>query len=53
MTFFKSPLGHKLIANEPRAIGLSMAFMNQWAQGFTEVVMAPFRAEMKKRGNDI
>ena len=40
VTFYKSPLGQKLIANEPKAIGLSMNFMNQWAQGFTEVVRA-------------
>lgn len=53
VTFYKSPLGQKLIANEPKAIGLSMTFMNQWAQNFTEVVMAQFRAEMKKRGKDM
>jgi hypothetical protein len=53
VTFYKSPLGQKLIANEPKAIGLSMNFMNQWAQGFTEVVMGQFRAEMRKRGKEI
>ncbi len=53
VTFYKSPLGQKLIANEPRAIGLSMAFMNSWAQNFGETVMATFRAEMRKRGKEI
>ncbi|MBI5262145.1 MAG: DUF2059 domain-containing protein [Bradyrhizobium sp.] len=53
VTFYKSALGQKLIAAEPKAIGLSMTFMNQWAQNFSEVVMAQFRAEMKKRGKEM
>jgi len=53
VTFYKSPLGQKLIASEPKAIAMSMSYMNQWAQNFTEVVMSAFRAEMHKRGKDI
>ena len=53
VTFYKSPLGQKLITAEPRAIGLSMAFMNSWAQNFSETVMGAFRAEMRKRGKEI
>jgi hypothetical protein len=53
VTFYKSPLGQKLITSEPRAIGLSMTFMNAWAQEFSATVIAAFRAEMKKRGKDI
>ncbi|MCP1767098.1 DUF2059 domain-containing protein [Bradyrhizobium japonicum] len=53
VTFYKSPLGQKLIDAEPRAIGLSMAFMNSWAQNFSETVMGAFRAEMRKRGKEI
>jgi hypothetical protein len=53
VTFYKTPLGQKLLAAEPRAIQLSINFMNQWARGFSEVVNAQFRAEMKKRGKDI
>ncbi|GLR83696.1 DUF2059 domain-containing protein [Bradyrhizobium iriomotense] len=53
VTFYKSPLGQKLITNEPRAIEQSMAFTNSWAQSFSEVVAAAFRAEMKKRGKDM
>jgi hypothetical protein len=53
VTFYKSPLGKKLIEAEPRAIGLSMAFMNSWAQNFSETVMGNFRAEMRKRGKEI
>ncbi len=53
VTFYKTPLGQKLLATEPTAIQTSMAYMNQWAQGFAEVVNGEFRAEMKKRGKTI
>src|ERR1700719_1928826 len=38
VTFYKSPLGQKLLASEPRAIQFSMSYMNQWAQAFSAVV---------------
>jgi len=53
VTFYKSPLGQKLLSTEPRAIQFSMAYMNQWAQLFAEVVNGQFRTEMRKRGKEI
>ena len=53
VNFYKSPLGQKLLSNEPRAIQFSMSYMNQWAQQFAEFINGQFRAEMKKRGKDI
>jgi hypothetical protein len=53
VTFYKSPLGQKLLASEPRAIQFSMSYMNQWAQQFAETVNGEFRAEMRKRGKTI
>ena len=53
VTFYKSPLGQKLLSNEPRAIQFSMSYMNQWAQQFAETINGQFRAEMKKRGKEI
>ncbi len=53
VTFYKSPLGAKLLSHEPRAIQLSMNYMNQWAQQFSVVVNSAFRTEMKKRGKPI
>lgn len=53
VTFYKSPLGQKLLASEPKAIQGSMAYMNQWAQSFAETVNGEFRAEMRKRGKQI
>jgi uncharacterized protein len=53
VTFYKSPLGQKLLVSEPRAIQSSMAYMNQWARQFSEFVNGQFRAEMRKRGKEI
>jgi uncharacterized protein len=53
VTFYKSPLGQKLLVTEPKAIQISMGFMNQWAKDFSETVNAQFRAEMRKRGKEI
>src|SRR5260370_21835946 len=53
VTFYKSPLGQKLLSTDPRAIQFSMSYMNQWAQQFGETVNGEFRAEMRKRGKEI
>jgi len=53
VTFYKSPLGQKLLTEEPKAIATSMSYMNQWARTFTELVSDQFRAEMKKRNKPI
>ena len=53
VAFYKSTLGQKLLASEPRAIQFSMSYMNGWAQNFAETVNGEFRAEMRKRGKQI
>jgi uncharacterized protein len=53
VTFYKSPLGAKLLVTEPRAIQFSMSYMNQWAQQFAATIDLEFRNEMKKRGKPI
>jgi hypothetical protein len=53
VAFYKSPLGQKLLATEPKAIQLSMGYMNRWAQQFGEIVNGEFRSEMRKRGKEI
>lgn len=53
VAFYKSPLGQKLLAAEPKAVSQSMAFMNQWAQSFSEIVNGEFRGEMRRRGKQI
>lgn len=51
--FYKTPLGKKVIENEPKAMEQSMAFINEWSQKFGEEIIGRFRAEMKKRGKEI
>jgi hypothetical protein len=53
VAFYKSPLGQKLLAQEPQSISASMSYMQQWAQTFSEEVNGQFRAEMRKRGKEI
>jgi hypothetical protein len=53
VAFYKSPIGQKLLATDPKVIQFSMSFMNQWAQNFAEAVNGEFRAEMRKRGKEI
>jgi hypothetical protein len=53
VTFYKSPLGQKLLTQEPKSIQASMSFMQSWAQQFSEEVNGQFRAEMRKRGKEI
>ena len=51
--FYKSPIGQKLLTQEPQAIQASMTYMSQWAQSFSETVANEFRNEMKKRGKPL
>ena len=53
VTFYKTPLGQKLLAQEPKTVQASMAYMNQWATNFNETILGEFRSEMKKRGKPI
>lgn len=51
--FYKTPVGQKLLVQEPKSVQASMAYMQQWAQNFNETVLAEFRSEMKKRGKPV
>jgi hypothetical protein len=53
VTFYKTPLGQKLLTSEPKAMQQSMGYVNQWSQAFAETVNAEFRAEMRTRGKEI
>ncbi len=53
VTFYKTPLGQKLLVQEPKSVQSSMNYMQQWAQSFSDTVMGEFRSEMKKRGKPI
>jgi uncharacterized protein len=53
LAFYQSPLGQKMIVEEPKAIDESMRGAADWADNLSIDVMKRMRAEMKKRGHDI
>jgi hypothetical protein len=53
ITFYKSPLGQKVLKEEPTAVDQSLKRAQDWSIDFADVVMGRFRAEMKKRGHDL
>ena len=53
VAFYKTPLGKKMIAEEPIALEQSLKRAQDWANEFSEQVMRSFRAEMKKKGHDL
>jgi hypothetical protein len=53
LVFYQSPLGKKMIAQEPKALDESMASAGKWADEISVQVVSSMRAEMKKRGHDL
>ena len=53
LAFYKTPLGKKLIDEEPKVIDDSMKAADAWSHKFAEEVVAKFRAEMKARGHNL
>ena len=53
LTFFKSPLGKKLLVEEPRFVEASLGRAQEWANRLSEDVMGKIRAEMKKKGHNL
>ena len=53
VTFYKSPLGKKMIVQEPQVLDETFNYVQQWAPAVGEQVMNRFRAEMKKKGHNL
>jgi len=53
LTFYQSPLGRKVIVEEPKALDESMASAGEFGQRLSDEVIPKMREEMKKRGHDI
>jgi hypothetical protein len=53
LAFFKTPIGKKLISEEPKALEASMKAADDWSRRFAVEVDAKFRAEMQKRGHNL
>ena len=53
LAFYKSPLGGKLLVEEPKILDEGMKNAQAWANKLSEEIIGKIRAEMKKRGHDI
>jgi hypothetical protein len=53
LAFYKSPLGKKLIEQEPKVLDSSMALASEWADKLAEEVVQKLRAEMRKKGHNL
>ena len=53
LAFYRSPLGKKTIAADPKTVEDTMSYIDGWAQRFSEEVNGRFRGEMRKRGKEI
>lgn len=53
LAFYQSPLGRKMVAEEPKALDESVANAGDWGDKLSEEIIDRMRAEMKKRGHDI
>jgi hypothetical protein len=53
LVFYKTPLGQKVIREEPNAIQDGLKNAQRWADAFAETVMVKIRAEMQKKGHPL
>lgn len=53
LAFYKSPLGKKLLAEEPPFVERTLQTAQDWANRLSEEVISKFRAEMKKKGHNL
>ena len=52
IAFYQTPLGKKMIENEPKAGEASTKRAQVWIDKYAEEVISKMRAEMKKRGHN-
>jgi len=53
LAFYKSPLGKKILTEEPTFVDRSMSAAQDWAIKLNDEVLQRFRAELKKRGHQL
>ncbi len=51
LVFYQSPVGKKLLAQQPTVVDASMKFAQDWANKLSDQVIAKMREELKKRGH--
>jgi len=53
LAFYKSPLGRKVLAEDPAILEQNMKAAQAWADKLSNEVISKMRAEMRKRGHEI
>jgi hypothetical protein len=53
LAFYKSPLGKKVVLQEPMIVEESLSAADRWARGLLDEISGKFRVEMKKKGHDL
>jgi len=53
VAFYKTPLGKKLMEVEPRVMEQSMTRVQNWAEKFSDDMVARVRVEMRKKGHNL
>jgi uncharacterized protein len=53
LAFYKSAVGKKISATEPRILQQTFDMVNVWSDKVSEEVIGKMRAEMKKKGHDL
>ena len=50
LVFYQSPVGKKLLAQQPAVVDASMKYAQDWANKLSDEVIGKMREELKKRG---
>src|SRR5579859_6806914 len=53
VAFYKTPLGKKVLEQEPKTIAASLQFMRSWGQRFGDEIDGKFHVEMQNRGKPL
>ena len=53
LAFYKSPVGKKVVLQEPEIVEESLSGADRWAQGMLDEIGGKFKVEMKKKGHDL
>jgi hypothetical protein len=53
LAFYKSPVGQKIILQEPAILDQSIAFSETWASKLSEEVLTKIRGEMRRKGHNL
>jgi uncharacterized protein len=53
LAFYQSPVGKKVLVEQPTVVDLSMRYAQDWANKLSDQVIAQMRVELKKRGHNL